>query len=154
MDVTLRLLTTLDEALELAPDLESYVQESLQELRDDPVPAGCGERLLRRVLEADEGLVLAAYLGGEGDRVGFCLTGALIDPLAGDALPMVVALWVDPGWRRRGLARAMVARVRDELRARGRTTLAARAGHNDDALISMGERWGFVRAWEVMVREE
>jgi hypothetical protein len=31
--------------------------------------------------------------------------------------------------------------------------LSARAGHNDDALISMGERWGFVRQWEMMVRE-
>lgn len=154
MDVTLRLLTTLDDALELAPDLEGYVQESLQELRDEPVPEGCGERLLRRVLGTDEGLVLTAHLPSEGGRIGFCVTGPLVDPLAGDALPMVVALWVDPDWRHRGLARALVARAREELGARGRSVLAARAGHNDDALISMGERWGFVRAWEVMVHEE
>lgn len=154
MDVTLRLLTTLEDTLDLAPALETYVQESLQDLRDDPVPEGCGERLLRRVLEAEEGLVLTAHLGEGGERAGFCLTGPLVDPLAGDALPMVLALWVDPAWRRRGLARAMVARVREELQARGQGTLAARAGHNDDALISMGERWGFVRAWEVMVAEE
>ena len=36
---------------------------------------------------------------------------------------------------------------------RGLRTLAARAGHNDDALISMGERWGFVRAWELLLYE-
>ena len=33
------------------------------------------------------------------------------------------------------------------------TELWARAAHNDDALISMGERWGFVRAWELMSAE-
>ena len=26
-------------------------------------------------------------------------------------------------------------------------------GHNDDALISMGERWGLVRTWELMAAD-
>ena len=39
-------------------------------------------------------------------------------------------------------------------RACARRANAGRAGHNDDALISMGERWGFLRAWELFVREQ
>ena len=50
-------------------------------------------------------------------------------------------------------AKALVEGVSGLLRDRGMSTLAARAGHNDDALISMGERWGFVRQWELMVLE-
>ena len=112
------------------------------------------DRLLRRALDSPQGLVMTAHLPGNGDRIGFCVTGPLVDPLVGDAMPMVVALYVDPNFRHRGLARKMVLGVRMELAERGHGTLAARAGHNDDALISMGERWGFVRAFEVMVREE
>ena len=63
---------------------------------------------------------------------------------------MILALWVDPDWRHRGLARALVGRVHDEL---GAAVIGARAAHNDDALISMGERWGFVRSFEVMFHE-
>ena len=154
MDVSLRLHSTLDDALDLAPALEVFIRESLEDLRDDPAPEGCGEGLLKRVIGTPEGVVLSAYLPGDGGRVGYCVTGPLLDPLAGDQSPMVLALWVDPDWRRRGLARALVARIREELGSRGLGVLSARAGHNDDALISMGERWGFVRSWEVMVREE
>jgi len=154
MDVTLRLHPSLDDALDLASDLETYVRDCLEDLRDEPPPQGCGEGLLRRALGSPEGVVLSAHLPDGGGRVGYCVTGPLVDPLAGDQVPMVLALWVEPEWRRRGLARALVSGVRQELRTRGLPVLAARAGHNDDALISMGERWGFVRAWEVMVREE
>jgi hypothetical protein len=51
------------------------------------------------------------------------------------------------------VARALVHETARLLAARGAGTLAARAGHNDDALISMGERWGFVRSWELLARE-
>jgi GNAT superfamily N-acetyltransferase len=66
---------------------------------------------------------------------------------------MVLLLFVSPDVRHRGLARAMVDAVTRVLAARGHEKLAARAAHNDDALISMGERWGFVRQWEMMLRE-
>jgi hypothetical protein len=52
-----------------------------------------------------------------------------------------------------GEQRALVERCRALLASRGHKRLAARALHNDDALISMGERWGFVRAWEWMLYE-
>lgn len=153
MNVTLRRHTNLDDALDLAADLDAYVEEVTLEFRDDSPPPGAGERLLRRVLPAPEGVVISALLPDAGGRVGFCVCGPFSDPLVGDSLPMVLALWVSPDFRRRGLAREMVAEARSQLAARGLGQLAARAGHNDDALISMGERWGFVRAWELMVHE-
>jgi GNAT superfamily N-acetyltransferase len=66
---------------------------------------------------------------------------------------MVLVLYVEPDARHRGVARALVEEATRLLAARGLRRLAARAGHNDDALISMGERWGFVRQWELMLRE-
>jgi len=66
---------------------------------------------------------------------------------------MVLILFVSPSARHGGLAGALVEAATAELAGRGIPLLAARAGHNDDALISMGERWGFVRQWELMVRE-
>ena len=84
---------------------------------------------------------------------GRCLTGPFADPLLGTTQPMVLVLHVDPSLRHRGVARELIAHADGLLYARGHATLAARAGHNDDALISMGERWGFVRSWELMVRE-
>lgn len=150
MEIVLKFLTSLDDALDLAPEIDRYARETLAEFRDDPPPAGTGERLLRRVLEAPEGLVATAGLPGNGDRVGWCIVGPFVDPLVGDALPMVVGLWVQPDFRHRGLARQLVAGAREELAKRGHSTLTARAGHNDDALISMGERWGFTRTWEIM----
>ena len=154
MDVTLEIHGTLDDALDLVGDLERYALAASAEFRDDPPPPGTGDRLLRRALEAPEGVVLTARESGSEQTIGMCLTGPLVDPLVGDSLPMVLVLEVHPDYRHRGLAGAMVRRVRQELAERGYGVLAARAGHNDDALISMGERWGFVRSWEVMVREE
>ena len=154
MDVTLKLHGTLDDALDLVPDLDRYALQATAEFRDDPPPPGTGDRLLRRALEAPEGVVLTAEEPGTERRIGICLTGPLVDPLVGDAMPMVIVLEVHPDFRHRGLAATMVRRVREVLQERGMTIVAARAGHNDDALISMGERWGFVRSWEVMVREE
>ena len=41
----------------------------------------------------------------------------------------------------------------DSLAMRGIRKLGAICGHNDDALISMGERWGFTRRWEILLRD-
>ena len=69
------------------------------------------------------------------------------------SVPMILVLHVETAWRHRGVARALLERVSELLAARGVRGLAARVGHNDDALISMGERWGFVRTFELMARE-
>jgi GNAT superfamily N-acetyltransferase len=97
-------------------------------------------------------LLVAESSRGKTD-LGVCLTGPFEDPLIGARVPMVLLLFVSPDVRHRGLAHAMVEEVSRLLMERGHRTLAARAGHNDDALISMGERWGFVRQWEMMLRE-
>jgi hypothetical protein len=47
----------------------------------------------------------------------------------------------------------LIQRALQILSDRGCPELAARVGHNDDALISMGERWGFTRLWEFILRE-
>ena len=82
-----------------------------------------------------------------------CLVGPLEDPLLESRLPLVLVLYVDSAVRHRGLAGLLVEAASRELADRGIPRLAARAGHNDDALISMGERWGFTRLWELMLRE-
>lgn len=154
MDVILKELETIDEALGLAPDIDRYTEQVMGELRDAPPVAGTGERLLRRVLESPEGLVLVARSKDGGERIGMCITAPFVDPLVGDSSPMIVVLEVDADHRHRGLAGQLVRATRAELAKRGLRDLGARAGHNDDALISMGERWGFVRVWEFMVRED
>ena len=154
MDVILKEIESIDEALELAPEIDRYTAQIMGDLRDAPAPAGTGERLLRRVMEASEGLVLVARSKAGGERLGMCITAPMVDPLVGDSSPMIVVLEVDPDHRHRGLAGQLVSAARRELGKRGFHELGARAGHNDDALISMGERWGFVRVWEFMVREE
>ena len=154
MDVILTQLETIDDAIGLAPDIDRYAEQVMGELRDAPPTAGTGERLLRRVMEAPEGLVLVARSKDGGERIGMCITAPLVDPLVGDSSPMIVVPEVDPDYRHRGLAGQLVSAARAELAKRGMRDLGARAGHNDDALISMGERWGFVRVWELMVREE
>ena len=85
--------------------------------------------------------------------MAFAASGPFRDPLTGVAEPMLVALYVVPEIRHRGVARALVLELRRLLAARGFSGLAARAAHNDDALISMGERWGLVRTWEFMSSE-
>jgi GNAT superfamily N-acetyltransferase len=153
MDITLHQHETPEDAAWLAPLLDEYARAVTDELRDDPLPAGVGEALLERVFGGPEGVAISAHVPGQEAHIGYVVTGPLEDPLVGDRSPMVLALWVDRDMRHRGLARSLVLRAREVLAERGFTTLAARAGHNDDALISMGERWGFVRSYEVMVYE-
>ena len=107
--------------------------------------------VLEQQLDRPETLLLQARDGDE--TLGLCLIGPLVDPLMGTATPTVLVLHVAPSWRHRGLARALVQAASDTLKERGVAGLSARVGHNDDALISMGERWGFVRHWELLLRE-
>ena len=89
----------------------------------------------------------------DGATVGLCLTGPLVDPLTADRFPMVIVCWVAPAYRHRGLARHLLEDVARQLEGRGYPALATRTDHNDDALISMGERWGFTRRWEILLRD-
>ena len=152
MKVELTPVTSLEEALALAPRLDDCAAASLAEFSDDPFPAGATERFLRRHFDADETVLVVARVSN-GDPVGLCLVGPFEDPLTAVRVPMVLTLHVATAWRHRGVARSLVSEAQSQLVGRGQTKLAARAGHNDDALISMGERWGFVRLWELMLLE-
>lgn len=153
MDVDLREVTDLTEALGHAPELDRYAEETLDEFRDEPLPPGVCARFFERKFDARETLFLVAESEPGRADLGMLLVGPFEDPLVGEAIPMVLVLHVDSEVRHRGLARALVNEATRILIGRGMTSLAARAGHNDDALISMGERWGFLRLWELMVLE-
>jgi GNAT superfamily N-acetyltransferase len=152
MDVQLRTHSTLDGTQDLASAIDAYATQVMSEFRDGLTASGVGVSTLERAIAASDGVAITAH-NGEGDRLGYCVVVPFPDPLLGDHMPMVVALFTETDYRHRGLAGQMVAAARRDLESRGHMELAARAGHNDDALISMGERWGFVRSWELMVRE-
>ena len=149
--LTLRHVEDRAEALELAPHLDRAAAEAMNEFRDTPLPPDVGRAFIERHFEAPAAVVLVAEAAGQ--LVGFCVTGPLDDPLTGEVTPMIVLLHVDVEHRHRGVARALAEEARRKLAARGLGKLAARAGHNDDALISMGERWGYLRHWELMLHE-
>jgi GNAT superfamily N-acetyltransferase len=156
MKLALRTVSRLEEALTLAPLLDGSAAEFHAQCSDDPYPQGAAERFLRERFPSPATVVVVAEEEGAapgGRAWGVCVTGPFTDPLLGTTQPMVLVLHVDPALRHRGVARELVDQADSLLRSRGYPTLAARAGHNDDALISMGERWGFVRSWELMVRE-
>ncbi len=154
MQIQIRQIQLPDDACALAPLVDRCAAEAMAEYRDDPLPPGTGLRYCKTAFQARESLMLVAESApGEAD-LGLCVVGPLEDPLTGERVPMLLVLWVDPKVRRRGMARALVQEASDILRERGFDSLAARAAHNDDALISMGERWGFTRQWELMLREK
>jgi GNAT superfamily N-acetyltransferase len=153
MDPDLRPITAPEEALALAPALDARAAEFLAQFTDEPYPEGATARFLERSFEDPATLLLVAEVGEPGAFAGLCLTGPLVDPLLGTATPTVLILHVETAWRHRGVAGHLIEESRRLLGARGLGQLAGRVGHNDDALISMGERWGFVRQWELMVRE-
>lgn len=149
----LRQVLLLEEALTLAPRLDRATAERAREFQDEPVPEGVVRDFLFARFDDPETLLLVAETEDGRADLGLCLIGPFVDPLLPTRVPMVLLLHVERDARHRGLARALVEEATRLLAERGYATLAARAGHNDDALISMGERWGFVRHWELMLRE-
>jgi len=153
MDPRIRNIEDPEEALALSTALEAYVAQATADVRDEPLPEGTCRRFFERCFDDRETVLLVAETQAGRADLGVCITGPFEDPLVGTRVPMILVLFVSPSARHRGLAKALVDRVTEILERRGLPTLAARAGHNDDALISMGERWGFVRQWEIMLRE-
>ena len=150
---SLRHVTDPKEAQALAPPLDRHAEQAMAEFRDHPLPRGVVRRFLEESFGASETVLLVAESKTGAADLGVCLVGPFVDPLLGTRLPMVLILYVDEAARHRGLGRALVEEAGRILEARGLFRLAARAGHNDDALISMGERFGFVRQWDLMLRE-
>jgi ribosomal protein S18 acetylase RimI-like enzyme len=149
----IRRIEDLHSALELAPALEAYASQATAEFRDEPLPEGtCRRFFAGKFSEPETAFVVAETAPGRCD-LGVCVSGPFDDPLTGARSSIVLILFVSPHARHQGIARRLVEEVSKILQERGIRSLAARAAHNDDALISMGERWGFVRQWELMVRE-
>jgi GNAT superfamily N-acetyltransferase len=153
MKLELRQVTSLEEALRLAPRLDAAAAGFHAQVSDEPFPDGAAARLLAERFDAPETVLVGAFPPGRPAALGLCLAAPFEDPLTLARAPMIVVLQVEPDARHRGVARALVEEVQAVLAGRGLRVLAARATHNDDALISMGERWGFVRAWELMLFE-
>lgn len=147
-------LRTIDDSAEmntLVPLVTRAVGDSSASFLDETPSEATVSSLLQRHLARPEGLLLVAETEGSSTPSALVWTAPFEDPLNTEALPMILALWVDPDLRHRGLARGIVAEARRLLAARGFPELAGRVSYNDDSLISMGERWGFVRRWELVV---
>jgi len=149
----LRHVHLVEEALALAPRLDRAAAERAREFQDEPVSEGVVRDFLFERFDAPETLLVAAESEPGRADLGLCLVGPFADPLLPTRVPMVLVLFVESNARHRGVARALIEEATRLLLERGFRTLAARAGHNDDALISMGERWGFIRQWDLMLRE-
>jgi ribosomal protein S18 acetylase RimI-like enzyme len=132
------------------PTLKRWIADALSEgRRAAATPASVLARI-DGALDQRETLVLVARAGS--DLVGALVALPHVDPLTGERAPEICVLHVHPNFRHRGLARALVADALRRFSAAGVKAVLARAGHNDDARISMGERWGFVRTSEIMER--
>ena len=153
VNLTLRPVEELAEALSLGALLERGAAESGRGPREGQPRPDRARIFLERHFAAPESLLLLAEESGRPEPWGLCLTGPLEDPWSGERSPLILALWVEQRIRHRGVARALVKEAGRLLEERGVAPISARAAHNDDALISMGERWGFLRAWEYMVRD-
>jgi GNAT superfamily N-acetyltransferase len=151
--VTTRQVELLSEALALAPALDRGLAERAREFQDEPLATGLARTFLGTHFDAPETVLVAAESEAGAADLGLCLTAPFTDLVLGTRMPLIRVLSVSPAHRHRGIARALVDEVKRVLERRGIARLAAQVGHNDDALISMGERWGFVRHWELLLRD-
>jgi GNAT superfamily N-acetyltransferase len=150
MNLRLRSIATREEARGVQALLEQAVRELCGALDQR------ADELARRYLERlgpREALLCVAEPREVARPLALAASAPSEDPLTGEVSAHLVLLYTDPSIRQRGVARALVAELRRALAGRGVKELWARAAHNDDALISMGERWGFVRTWELMSAE-
>jgi len=152
MNLKLKTVTSREEAAGLTALLEQAVRDAAPGWSQPAGPEVAG-RYLGETLGRPGALLIVAEQKEAGRPLALAASAPLADPLTGERVPLLVLLHVDPSIRQRGVARELVRELRRQLTARGQSGLWARVGHNDDALISMGERWGFVRDWELMSAE-
>ncbi|MFT7667491.1 MAG: hypothetical protein ACI8X5_000170 [Planctomycetota bacterium] len=154
MEVEIRTVETVDEARQHIEALRLGALEALQDLGLVEAPANFVETFLDNQFDKPETLLLIAEQTPGAADLGFCLVGPHSDPLSGLLTPMILILSVNSSTRHVGLARSLAQEARRQLSARGYKQLAARCAHGDDALISMGERWGFLRTWEFLAKSD
>ncbi len=152
MDAQIRTVASREEARALEARLDAAAREAQEILEGAAPPPGWAAAWLDAHLDAPGSLLLVAETAAGAADLGVLLVAEHEDPLGVESVPLVLLLSVETEQRHRGVATALVDAAQDELKGRGFPRLAARAPHNDDARISMGERWGFVRAWEWLER--
>jgi ribosomal protein S18 acetylase RimI-like enzyme len=152
MNLRLRTISSRDEAQGVQALLEQAVRES-GALLGERKPVDVARRYVEHVLGTREALLVVAEPREVARPLALAASAPLAEPLTGEQHALLVLLYVDPSIRQRGVARSLVQELRRSLAARGIPELWARAATNDDALISMGERWGFARQWELMSAE-
>ena len=153
MNLRLRTLDELDDALGLLSLLDKAAVEGGKTWLDEELPEGTARRFLERSFGRKETVVIAAEDVESKKALAIIASAPFEDPLALEVTPMIVLLYVQPEIRHRGVARALILELSRRLTQRGFEALLARAGHNDDALISMAERLGMIRTFEVMASE-
>lgn len=84
---------------------------------------------------------------------GVMFVAARKDPFIGKEDPYIYLLYTVREFRRLGLAATLIDKGEEILRRRGQKSLSAPAGHNDDAIISLGERRGYLREIEFMSKQ-
>lgn len=152
MDAQIRTITSREAARRLEPEMDRAAREAT-EIHEAPAPpAGWAASWLDAHFSGEQSLLLVAESKPGSADLGLLLTGRFEDPLGVESVPMILLLSVNSQQRHRGIASALVEQAQAILTDRGHPRLAARAPHNDDARVSMGERWGFVREWEVLER--
>ncbi len=111
------------------------------------LPAGLEGALHDQVERAFDRADCGIWLAAAGDRaIGFALAEVEPGARAGDpgaAGSWVHELWVDPQWRRRGVASALVDRALDFLRERGRAAPNVRVEAANTAALRFWRARGF-----------
>lgn len=126
---------------------EIYAAESV------PQSGESARRFLLRSLGQPGSLLLLAKDEKTKKAIGFLFLAPREDGFLGVRVPFLYLLFVLPEFRRLGAARDLLLRAEKWLVGQGARMLVAPAIHNDDAIISMGERRGYLREREWMVKE-
>ena len=79
----------------------------------------------------------------DGTVAGICLIATCPASLALGEFSMVRDLFVDPGWRRRGVARALLDAVQTAARERGALRLTLQTEEDNAGALRLYERFGF-----------
>jgi len=117
-------------------------------LREQP---GRSEEWVERLLGALEpslcdpfGLFLTAR-PETGELLGGALALNRRTPGESSPRPWLAGLWVLPRVRNQGLGRRLMEILEDKLRQRGAREILASIHPEDDAVLFLGERWGWFR---------
>ncbi|MFQ5748705.1 MAG: GNAT family N-acetyltransferase [Planctomycetota bacterium] len=128
---------------------DAAVHEDLRiVLREQPGRSGdWGERLLASLAPSlcdPFGLFLSAR-SQEGELLGGALALNRQTPGEASPRPWLAALWVLPRVRNQGLGRRLMELLEEKLRQRDAREILASVNPEDDAILFLGERWGWSR---------